>query len=192
MMLEMNDLVVVPRRSPACRLMPTRKSLSMRSATATNSLPAGSYCAAACWIEQPDAENILDALDSTGQSGLRSFQECGCGDETAVLRHSEYRVQLASSQSGTFVVACRFMREIELKLITQNVRFGSKADIVRRKMPCPLHTRKRKCAVQLRMSGSANSGHALTYINITVGTTLYVQLSGWPSCWLIRTVIVII
>ena len=51
-------------------------------------------------IEQPDAENILDALDSSGQSGLRSFQKRGCGDEAVILSYGEYRVQLTGSQIG--------------------------------------------------------------------------------------------
>jgi hypothetical protein len=51
-------------------------------------------CAA---IEQPDAENILDAHDGSGQRRLRGFQKGGGSDEAVVLSHSENRMQLASS-----------------------------------------------------------------------------------------------
>jgi hypothetical protein len=69
-------------------------------------------------IKQADAENIFDALDGSGQGGLRCFQESGCGDKAVVFSHSENGMQLAGGQIGD-VGAHRFMQKMELKLIME-------------------------------------------------------------------------
>jgi hypothetical protein len=59
--------------------------------------------------------------------------------------------------------------------IAADVRFGSKADTcsAKRHVRFTLNSGHVRCKEGCPLS--ANSGHALTYINITVGTTLYVQ-----------------
>src|SRR5262245_17508537 len=57
------------------------------------------------------------------------------------------------------------------------VRFGSKADICRRKTACPLYSRKQTCAVQERMS--ALGRHAQT---ICLLCKLH-QLEGRATIW---------
>src|SRR5262249_39772254 len=42
---------------------------------------------------------------------------------------------------------------------------------VRRKKPCPLYPRKRTCAVQLRMSAKAQSGHEIYSMTSPAGAT---------------------
>jgi hypothetical protein len=94
-------------------LMLIRKSLSMRSATATNSLPA-----AVIATRRVHAENILNAFDGSGQGRLRRLQESGCSDEAVVFRHSKNGMELTGGQIGDGG-AHRFMHKMELKLIME-------------------------------------------------------------------------